>query len=331
MRELSRRTVLGQVGIAVGAALGIGSVRASHTDPIEEIESVLRNLQEEVQNAEDVLEGLDPDGFGGDTDFDGGTGIGGFDGDPDFDGGTGIDGFDGDPEFDDGADFGGDSSSDGLDLDEIDDDLTINGVPVGEAESADQLNQTSLSQFDGEIRVNGIPLGNATGEETQSESGSQSDSEAIDAQETANRSDGSGGESTEDSGFSGFDGDPGSDVDNSTETDTEEPATGESQPLVPDSLLEDARDVIEDVREEYQEVREEVQEVSDQDQISVIAEVQSTNRLLDDIGAKLDTAEQNLDTGFEQAAETMEAIDEMIDDHLGGVNHVGGGGFLDGI
>jgi len=330
MRELSRRTVLGQLGIAVGAVLGVDGVRASHTDPIEQIESELRNFQEEVQKAEDALNDLNPDGFGGDTDFDSGTGIGGFDGDPDFDGGTGIDGFGGDPEFDDGTDFDGDSSSDGLDLDDVDDDLTINGVPVGEAESADQLNQTSLSQFDGEIRVNGIPLGNATVEETQSGSTSQSDSEAIDAKETANTSDSSGGETTADSGFSGFDGEPGSDVDNSTETDTEEPATGESQPLVPDSLLEDARDVIEDVRDEYQAVREDVQEVSDQDRISVIAEVQSTNRLLEDIGAKLDTAEQNLDTGFDQAAETMETIDEMIDAHLSGVDHVGGG-FLDGI
>jgi hypothetical protein len=146
MSNRSRRSVLEQIGLVLGASVGVGSVRAFDDgdayDALEEMRDVLLDLERELSRAEDQLE-----------DLDNASGFGGFD-DPDF---GGIDGDDPPAEI----------------LDDVGDDVVINDIPVSRMVPLNGTNNTDAREFDRTVRVNGVKVGIAKNGTQASESGTR--------------------------------------------------------------------------------------------------------------------------------------------------------------
>lgn len=335
----SRRTVLGQVGVITAAALGVGAVGANQTsddadDAIEEIADALVEFESEVENAQESFEEL---AAGSDAT----DGFDGIDGGSDLDGGESDTGFDG---FDDGSDFGGldDDSEDSngpIDVDDIDDDLVINGVPVGEMESLDEVNESLQGRINGTVRINGIPIGEGDNE-TSAETGAATN-ETVDRSNRTNRSDGdvtagSGGDDTVETPTVG---DGGTAEDETAESDGggdgNETATVGDDIHISDESRDEAREILDELREERAAVVEVLDQRATVDSDDVRRESEATRQLLDEISDLLDAAEESVNVGVGTAAETLVTIRSKLDDRIAALEATGAdvdgddSGFLD--
>jgi len=330
MQRIPRRTVLEQLGVsaAVVAGLGVGRGAAVEDDEIydalEEINEALADLHEEVSGAEAEIDSLadDIDGVGGgDSDFDEVFDENfGQDSDEEFDDNFGQefdDGFDDqfseefdtgfDDDFDDGPDQdfsdgfdsdldGGGDSSTTSSLEDLDDDIVINGVPIGEKETLEELNETEQERLGDDLLVNNVPV-SAESSDRPNENGSSSTDSTSASIGPETR-----GPTVE------------SDVSRAEESSTEADSEGNGNGFSGDALVI-AENILADVSEEHAEATDQLDEARNLEREVVEREATAAEALLDSVEAIVETAGQSLDRNVVTAVEGLRVAADRIDEH----------------
>jgi len=290
MSNRSRRSVLEQIGLVLGASVGVGSVRAFDDgdayDALEEMRDVLLDLERELSRAEDQLE-----------DLDNASGFGGFD-DPDF---GGIDGDDPPAEI----------------LDDVGDDVVINDIPVSRMVPLNGTNNTDAREFDRTVRVNGVKVGIAKNGTQASESGTRDPPEGpeSDAVDSGSRSEvvgldrGNDGDGPDTADFGGFD--PSPDPDDGDES-ASSPGSGGSA----NDTVEEGVEVLTEVREMRTEASNTLDELETGGWQTVERELRRTRQLLTHVRTRLDVAERKLSSDWEAAVETTDSMTERVEERI---------------
>lgn len=314
MDKISRRTVLEQAGLTLAvAAVGIGSVKA---DGFDDGQDALEDLRDSLQDFHDELE-LAEDGL---DEIEHGSGFNGF-GNPDFDGSS------------------GDAPASEV-LEDLDDDVIVNGVPANRLVPLNQTNGSNAQEFDGTVRVNGVPVAvKPPGGNTTENGGSTSTATAEGSSSSSENSSGfdgfdSGAESNSDStgatnGFGDFGPNTGIGSQNTGDNGDNEGQSDERQ--------RQGIEILTEVREEYDEVMETLDEIQVEGLQPIEREVRKTRQLFTDIQSQLQSAENQLANDFGVAIETIETMTDRVDTRIDSIEDIlrdfdgdFGGGFDDG-
>jgi len=302
--------MLGQVGVTLAFVTGADGACAcslqndSVDDTLEEIHDALDDLNREVTDTVrdlTVLQNTDGiEAFIGTSDTDGSDSDPGFDSGPEFDGDPGFDSepdFDGDPGFDSDPEFGEPTeTAANVELDNIDDDIVINGVPVGEKESLADLNEAERERLEG-TRINGVVIGEDLPIETDTTGRGPGTNESTQSPEAVN-----GNETTA--------------TPESGPTDAQ--TTPSSEALI-QQRLDTVERSLDAVRDETERARETVDELETYGIDTLEREIGATRQLLTEIEPLVDRVEQNVPETLGTAIDTMETIAERIEDRMGAV------------
>jgi len=296
--------MLGKAGAVVGIATGLGGSRAqtsandSAEDTLGELLDLLDNVTEEVINAQRAIELLaDTEGFEeflGESESDT-TGS-----DPEFDS---------DPALNETPSGQAAGTATGIDLDEVDDELVINGVPLGQKESLDSLTDAERDRLEG-VRINGVVISEEAPSQPPSGNRTPNSNENSPGTKTV-----SGNQTTATPGTGGGNGNE------TTSTPTPEANGGGSRTsqVIVERRLTAAETAVETVENEADGAVETVEDFEPFGLDIVEEEILATRRLLLEVQQTAETVQETLTNDIGAAADTMERLNDRLVDRIDGV------------